>query len=203
MFTIFTEHLGLVHATAQGVRKPGAKLKGHLEPYSLADLVLVEARHGYRLTVASLISWPASIIGSEEKLKAAEAFVSVIRNTAFEAEDSGLWDLSFSFFTLLKDAQDSDEPPRILLWALVRFLNHSGYRLSADEEIVKTRELRDLFLHWEEREWNDIRKDSKTQIIASAFAAIARSFEMHFSLRFLFLTNNFLRRWAIKPPSAA
>ncbi|MGB3922066.1 MAG: DNA repair protein RecO [Minisyncoccia bacterium] len=55
VYTIFTKDLGLVRASATGVRKDLSKLRGHLEPFSLATVSLVRGREYWRLTSAELV----------------------------------------------------------------------------------------------------------------------------------------------------
>lgn len=52
IYSIFTEELGLISATANGVRKEGSKLRGSLEPFSLSKISLVKGREYWRITSA-------------------------------------------------------------------------------------------------------------------------------------------------------
>src|SRR3989344_6273773 len=56
---LYTEEFGLVRAVAPGIRKSGAKLRGHLEPLTKTEVMIVQGRNGYRLAGAGLIdSYP-------------------------------------------------------------------------------------------------------------------------------------------------
>lgn len=55
VYSILTRELGLVRATATGVRKEGSKLRGALEPFSLTSVSLVRGKEYWRLTAAELI----------------------------------------------------------------------------------------------------------------------------------------------------
>lgn len=55
IYTIMTRDLGLVRATALGVRKEASKLRGALEPFSLSKISLVRGKEYWRLTSAELI----------------------------------------------------------------------------------------------------------------------------------------------------
>lgn len=50
VYSILTRDLGLVRATALGVRKEGSKLRGALEPLSLAEISLVRGKEYWRIT---------------------------------------------------------------------------------------------------------------------------------------------------------
>ncbi len=54
-FTLYTKEFGKIRASAQGIKKEGAKLRGHLEPPSFVHVGFVSTRHGERLVHASLI----------------------------------------------------------------------------------------------------------------------------------------------------
>ena len=52
VYSILTRDLGLVRATATGVRKSTSKLRGSLEPVTLADISLVRGKEYWRITSA-------------------------------------------------------------------------------------------------------------------------------------------------------
>ena len=64
VYSILTRDLGLIRATATGVRKGHSKLRGLIEPISLASVSLVRGKEFWRITSAELIER----IGSTEKL---------------------------------------------------------------------------------------------------------------------------------------
>jgi DNA repair protein RecO len=55
VYTIMTRDLGLVRATAIGVRKEGSKLRGNIEPFVLSTISLVRGKEYWRLTSAESI----------------------------------------------------------------------------------------------------------------------------------------------------
>lgn len=59
-YAILTRDLGLVRASASGVRKEGSKLRGSLEPFTLSLVSLVRGKEYWRITSAqSLCPIPA------------------------------------------------------------------------------------------------------------------------------------------------
>lgn len=52
IYNILTRDLGLIRATALGVRKEASKLRGSLEPISLASISLVRGKEYWRVTSA-------------------------------------------------------------------------------------------------------------------------------------------------------
>lgn len=55
---LFTKELGLIIATVQGVRKPGAKLQSHTTDYSVIQADLIKGREVWRLISAKTSSVP-------------------------------------------------------------------------------------------------------------------------------------------------
>ncbi|MEX2014070.1 MAG: recombination protein O N-terminal domain-containing protein [Parcubacteria group bacterium] len=55
IYTILTRDLGLIRATATGVRKEVSKLRGNIEPFSLASISFVKGKEFWRLTSAQLL----------------------------------------------------------------------------------------------------------------------------------------------------
>lgn len=55
IYSVLTRDLGLIRATALGVRKESSKLRGNIEPFSLSSVSLVKGRDYWRLTSAELI----------------------------------------------------------------------------------------------------------------------------------------------------
>lgn len=56
VYTVLTRDLGLIRASALGVRKEISKLRGNLEPYSLACISFVKGKERWRITSAEFIS---------------------------------------------------------------------------------------------------------------------------------------------------
>ena len=55
VYRIMTRDLGLIHATALGVRKEASKLRGNIEPFSLSFVSLVRGKDRWRVTSAEFI----------------------------------------------------------------------------------------------------------------------------------------------------
>lgn len=54
LISLYTESFGLIRAVAPGVKKPGAKLAGHLEPLSISEVTFIQTEGGWRLIGAVL-----------------------------------------------------------------------------------------------------------------------------------------------------
>lgn len=56
VYSVLTRDLGLVRATATGVRKEESKLRGALEPLTLSRISLVRGKEYWRITSAEVLS---------------------------------------------------------------------------------------------------------------------------------------------------
>lgn len=72
---LFTEELGLVVATVQGVRKATAKLQGHLSDYSVIAADIIKGKSVWRLVSAHSITTP---LAGKERTPLARAFVRTL-----------------------------------------------------------------------------------------------------------------------------
>lgn len=66
---LFTEHLGLIRATAQGVRKLSSKLRYALQDFSYSEVSVVMTKGGWRVVNAIPLVAPQAITSSGVKVK--------------------------------------------------------------------------------------------------------------------------------------
>ena len=106
LFTIYTQDFGKIRARAQGIKKEGAKLKGHLEPLSLASISFVLGKNGERLIHASLLDYWPGIRGNLDKLDLAWRIADFVDRHCFPGQkDEALWDTIFDGFRSLADSR--------------------------------------------------------------------------------------------------
>lgn len=93
-FVIYTEDFGKIRALAKGVKKEGARLKGHCEPLNLSGFQFVLAKKGERLTHAEMQEhWPG-IRQESDKMRAAWQILSLFdQHCLLGQKDEGLWNL--------------------------------------------------------------------------------------------------------------
>ena len=130
LITALTPDFVRVRLVAQGARKVGAKLKGHLEPLSLSRLSFVAGRNNYRLVGAELQNFFPTVKGEPWRFRIASDIAKILDSVLFEdvAEGGG------NFFALAREAlMFLDEPSRTLedcnkafLWFRMQFLKESG-----------------------------------------------------------------------------
>lgn len=194
LVAIFSERYGLLKATAQGVRKPAAKLSGHIEPGTEVEIAFVEGKSGYRLTGSELTDDFSRLREDEDRLRAFFAAAVVLETVSFEGEEQEVWNLFYSLAHWL-DSQEVLSAREIQLgavWFFVKFLLILGYQISQDFHSGREIRLLANLLNMEAAGLEHALGLAITsQDIESMFLAIRTSFEAHFGYRFLFLTASF------------
>lgn len=83
VYSILTRDLGLIRATALGVRKESSKLRGVLEPISLSTVSLVKGKEYWRITSAELVS---RVVAKPEILRPLALLDKLVQGEAHHAE---------------------------------------------------------------------------------------------------------------------
>lgn len=112
LYMLYTRGYGKMRAVAAGIKKPEAKLRGHLEPLSLSHIRFIAGKRRERLIGASLVSFWGAIRADTRKLVVAHHMVSRIDHECMEGErDDALWELlarSFYGLDAGENFQDDD-----------------------------------------------------------------------------------------------
>ena len=126
IYSILTRDLGLIRATAIGVRKEVSKLRGSLEPIALARVSLVRGKEFWRVT-------------STEAIKSIPATPTIIRPLALVEKlvqgESAHPELFDAVEKELLSAKPEDEMFEIRF--VSRILYHLGYLKKADLALEK------------------------------------------------------------------
>lgn len=127
IYTIMTRDLGLVRAMAIGVRKESSKLRGNIEPFSLASVSFVKGKNYWRLTSAEFIKSIPSMLAIARPLVLLEKLVQgeVPHPELFDAIEK----------TILF-SKDHDEMFEIHLVSQILF--HLGYLKKTDLDLDLT-----------------------------------------------------------------
>lgn len=86
ILTLLTLGRGKVRAVAKGVRRPGSRFGGRLEPYSHVDLLLYEGRSLDVVTQADLLASHAAVREDWEASAAAAVLVELVDAVAIEGD---------------------------------------------------------------------------------------------------------------------
>lgn len=94
LLTLFTPDEGKVRAIAKGVRRPGSRKSGHLEPFARTRLLLARGRNLDIITQAEAIDLYPGLRGDLERLGAAAYVVELLdRFTVQEGDSRAPYDL--------------------------------------------------------------------------------------------------------------
>ena len=134
LVTALTADFGKIRLLAQGARKHGAKLQGHIEPGSQSYLSFVIGRNGYRLTTAHLQEFFPEIRRSLSKLRAASSALRFIDANVFEERDQAikLFEILKSALAAIEAARRRGELIRISAWFHVRCFAFLGLLPAAE-----------------------------------------------------------------------
>ncbi len=130
LITALTPNFVRIRLLAQGARKVGAKLKGHLETFSLSRLSFVAGRNNYRLVGAELHNFFPMVKGEPHRFRIASEITEILASVLFEDVAGG----NNNFFTMAREVlMFMDEPSRTpkdcdkaFLWFRMQFLKESG-----------------------------------------------------------------------------
>jgi DNA repair protein RecO len=135
-YRIFTRDLGMIMASAQGVRKISSKLRFVLRDFSYIKIDLVRGKDFWRITSASKTNLLENLVKHPETLKVFAGISSLLsRLLAGEDANQDLFaDLLAGLFVLEKSANLEDSR-NIEAVIVLRILNKLGY-IGDDEAIV-------------------------------------------------------------------
>jgi DNA repair protein RecO (recombination protein O) len=126
LVTLFTPGQGKLRAVAKGVRRPGSRKAGHLEPFSRADLLLARGRELDVITQAEAVSLYPHLREDLLRLGQAAALVELIDRFAVEQESHpALYRLLVDMLEALDGGQ---EPGAVLRYSQLRLLELVGYQ---------------------------------------------------------------------------
>ena len=123
--TLFTKDLGLIRASAQGVRQLRSKLRFGLQEFALAEVVLVRGREVWRITNA--VPQKGALQG-DRAVRFGRVGVLLRRLVEAEVSQPYLFSLLIELFNLLEEpALSAEEAQALETIAVMRALSHLGY----------------------------------------------------------------------------
>ncbi len=129
VYFLYTREIGMIRVTGKGVRKPAAKLAGHLEPGTLSEVYVARARGMGQITGAAAVENFESVKKDFARLGEALAiFRFFVKNFAEEEKDERIFDLLRDFLDIFdrEDRGNGDDWGGILVeafwWKLFDFL---------------------------------------------------------------------------------
>jgi DNA repair protein RecO (recombination protein O) len=129
-YTLLTKDLGVIEAFARSVRKPNAKLSGHLEPPNLSWVELVESQRGWQVTSALEEDSYRPILLSAAALRTVLQAGWLLREfVPISHPDEELWELWSQFIENLSRYAGSNAATSRGIFAqfLIKLLHHLGF----------------------------------------------------------------------------
>ncbi len=127
-YYIFTRDLGMVHASAQGVRKMPSKLRYILQDFSYVKVDLVRGRDFWRVTSASKTNELEELPGMPRNLAVFANVARLLRRLlSGEYPNESLFDDFKSGLFILERAKTAEDLGNIEAVLVLRILHHLGY----------------------------------------------------------------------------
>lgn len=127
LIAAFSEKYGKIRLLAQGARKDGAKLKGHLEPGTYALLGFVAGKNMYRLTEADTTESFLGTSQSFKKIKARTWIFDFVERHTMEDLRGEAGDFFAALVNFLRDLENAQENT-LFIRALILRAEFSLYR---------------------------------------------------------------------------
>lgn len=126
LLTLFSPDCGKLRVVAKGVRRPGSRKAGHLEPFTQAELMLARGRELDIVTQAESLNLYSGIQQDLERLGQAAYMVELLdRFTVEEGESRALYQLLAEALGLLASGAPSEA---LVRYFELRMLDLVGYR---------------------------------------------------------------------------
>ncbi len=125
---LYTRDFGKIRAFVQGVKKESAKLKGHIEPFSLSYVQFVIGNTGERLTYAQMLqSWPVIRDDFDRLAKAFYMTELIDRHCLVSEPDNDIWELLLvSLAALNQEGRSACEVIKSFEHDLLECLGYAG-----------------------------------------------------------------------------
>ena len=135
-YSIFTRDLGMIYASAQGIRKMSSKLRFVLQDFSYVKIDLVRGKDFWRLTSASKTNILDNISKNPETFKVFANIGKLLqRLLAGEEKNEELFADLLSGLIILEKSKIKEELRNVEAIIVLRMLNNLGY--IGNDEILK------------------------------------------------------------------
>jgi DNA repair protein RecO (recombination protein O) len=139
-YYIFTRDLGMIYASASGVRKMSSKLRFVLQDFSYIKVDLVRGKDFWRVTSASKTNLLEDISKRPETLQVVHNLARLLRRL-LQGEDANpeLFADLIKGLAILEKTKEKSEIANIEVVLVLRSLSHLGYIGGEDlEELIKS-----------------------------------------------------------------
>lgn len=125
---IYTKGLGKVRLVAKGVKKPGSRKAGHLEPFSRVALMIARGRELDIITQAEAIETYPSLRADLIMLGHASYLIELLDRFTVEEGEGNLRVYDLLVTSLDRLASSAARPSAVVLYFELRLLDLLGYR---------------------------------------------------------------------------
>jgi len=134
-YSIFTRDLGMVYASAQGVRKMSSKLRFILQDFAYLRIDLVQGKDFWRVTSASKTSKLEQLTKNSRTLKVFSNIAKLLKRllTGVERNNALFTDL-VNGLSILEKTETNEELRNIEAIIVLRILSNLGY-IGGDEKL--------------------------------------------------------------------
>lgn len=140
IYTIFTLESGKIKALGKGVRRPNAKLAGHLEPVTYSEIFLSKGRGIGKLTGSGVVENFSKIKSDIESLIQVSYAVKVLEKIIPEQqEEERIFKLFSEYLNAMEDLSGKNNPGKkagITLGFFFKLLEESGYKLEIKRCVI-------------------------------------------------------------------
>lgn len=133
-YSIFTRDLGLIHTSAQGVRKLSSKLRFVLQDYSYIKVDLVKGKDFWRVTSASKGNELESLTKNPARFEVFHNITRLLKRLlAGEDPNENLFSDVVSGLQLLEKTENEEDLRNVEAVIVLRILNNLGYIGGSDQ----------------------------------------------------------------------
>jgi DNA repair protein RecO len=164
VFFIFTRDLGLLYASAAGIRKMSSKLRYVLQDFSYVRIDLIKGKDFWRITSASKTNQLEEVIKQKDSLKVFARIAKLLRRLLPEQEANELlFKEVFIGLSALEKAKNEEEMFNIEILMVLRVLSNLGYIGENDsfEHLIKSPFEEELFFEMSKNKLEAIREINK------------------------------------------
>ncbi len=135
LYVLLTEDLGVILATAQGIRERHSKLRGNLQLFSLARVSLVRGREVWRIVGVEEGEHLWFLFRGTENLKVVARLSALVSRLVHgEGKDGKLFGILKLTFSSIQNTTDPEHVSLVELLAHARILEDLGYFVAQGRE---------------------------------------------------------------------
>jgi DNA repair protein RecO (recombination protein O) len=134
IYTFYTKEAGKIQALAESVRKPQAKLAGHLENFVLTDISMVRKRGLGKITGSVVENNFTDIRNNLDALNIVFETLKVFdRLVGFEEKDPRIFELLKEYLEAIDNAKQKEKSELLSQGFFFQLLNILGYKIETSQ----------------------------------------------------------------------